>query len=198
VRPAQGGAGRLSQGTGGKKTAVAQRCLRVEQQDIHIPGQAAVLEGIVQHKDVGPEFFHGQEAGDATLRAGDHRNPGEVGGQQGRLVAAFFRGKEDPASVGDHVAAAGPAAAVAPAQDGRPETPGLQTPGGQHGQRCLSRSPHGEVADADHRTGKARRLDHAGVVAAVSPCDGRSVGPGKGDEAHEQRQVPSCGWAAVP
>jgi len=157
-----------------------------------------VLKSVVQDQDIDGEFIDGQPAGDGPFRTGDHGNAGKAGRHQCRFISAFRRGKEDLPSVGYHVAAAGPAAAVTAAQDGGTEPPGQQSPGNKDGHGSLSRPAHGDVADADDRTGKAFGPDGAGVIAAVSQRRRRSVGPRRGDHCQQQGPAPAAGIPAVP
>ncbi len=123
----------------GEQMPVAPGVERVDQDEIEVPGEAAVLEAIVEDQQLRGEFFAGNAGG------------GDAVGvlQMGDIGAEPFENE-------GFVVESGVARPVPPAEEADADVAIAEPAGEEGGERCFAGTTGGEVTEADD--GKLRRI----------------------------------------
>jgi hypothetical protein len=131
-----------------------------------VPGEAAVLEGVVQDDGRKAHLPGFQARGEPVLA---HENPclRESPCDHERLVTAVFPGPEQGRAVREDAPVPLPRAAVPPGDEGR-TVPHLDEVGDElHGQGGFFGAAEREIADADRRQWRFLRLQEAALVEDI-------------------------------
>ena len=150
---------RLAQRAPGKNVIKAKRLHGVEQHDVQIASDPAVLKGVVQEDELAIQLFHGRTSCSHPIGILPLRHVGQLLFQFQRLVV--FRTGLGP---------------IAPADHGYSKAPTAKPSGEPLDHRRLAGSAQGEIADAYHRYVDAISLCGTRVVSPVPPTDRPSVG----------------------
>ena len=172
VRSGEGADG-LPQDARWDQPAAAEGAGGVDQDDVRVPPQGAMLKGVVRDRQLHPRLPKRADAQRAPTghRHGDLR---KAAGEQERLVAD---GVATALPAEDHHGTSGPPARIAAAHDARPNAP-LRHGAGQHlHEGGLVRAPIGEVPHADEGDGGLLRAPQAVPVQEVDAGHGPPDNP---------------------
>ncbi len=168
---------RLAERAAGKDVIEAKWLQGVDQHDVQIAREPAVLKSVVQQNRLGPVPLD-------RLPGGRHAVPilqmRHLGQSQGQLAGLVIR-------------SAGPGP-ITSADDRHPQAPLDESPGDPGHHRCFAGPSQGHVTDADHRRRHAGLMPRI-VVMAVAQPDGRTVG--KLGQS-QQRSLDRCDGPAAP
>jgi hypothetical protein len=149
---------RFPQQPAGKETSATKWIGGIDGHDIEIAGQAAVLEAVVEQRDLRPRGRGRLDAGDAVA-VGDVRHGRQQDGQFGRLVAPFAAGS-----------------AVATAHDGGLEAARCKSPRQPGHQRRLASAAEREVANRNDRYRPLGGRQQVEIVGRISAADHQAIG----------------------
>ena len=138
----------------GKEPTVPDGMSRVDQDDIKVPVERPVLEGIVQDQDVCAEMPDGGPSREAPPGAGQNRDSRQGAGDQDRFISRLTPGHEESVPIRDDIDGGFRAATVAAAQDRRSASLFSEKLGEEDHHRRLPGASNDEVSHADHRTGE--------------------------------------------
>ncbi len=154
----------------------SKRLQRIEQHDIQVAGQTAVLETVVQQQNVRIEPVDGQSSGRDTVAVLDVRHFGKCLGELKGFVVLLAGGR--------------PVAAADKCDDGAKIQ---QSAGEPFHHRRFARATEREVAHADDGHADAMNGGAAAIVTAIPHCDRERVGR----FYHAQQAAERCGSGAT-
>ncbi len=149
---------------------------RIDQDEVDVAIETPVLESVVEHEEIGVVVGHRPRRRTDAIGVLKVYDLGQPFGEQQRLVVDTGVG------------------AVAAAQDRRSATARLEPPTNPFHHRGLAGAAGRDVADADHRGGRAVDRRDAPVVQGVAYRDDKPVQTRRHpqERAHEERREPAA------
>jgi hypothetical protein len=182
----------LAEKSPGKKIAVSKWILSVEEEDVQIPFDPEVLEGIIQNGDLHPEFVECHLASPDPIRGHDDGNTGQLPRQEQRFIPNRRIVHSDRFTVGHNHCLPLDLSLIPPEYHCGAKSTIFNFLNEEHDKGGLAGAAGRDIPDADHAAGKASPLEHAGPVESQPPEDSQTVDPGSRMEETPYRPPPGA------
>src|SRR5215470_9493287 len=168
------GGKRLAEDAAREEPAVAPGLAPLHGEDLEILSERSVLEAIVEHESVGAQALDGGAPRLVAALPHHHGQPGQLLGEEARLVARFPGPEPHTVAIRYHVHAAR-APPVAAAQDGGICAKLTQRAGHESGERRLAAASEGDITDGDHGHRETSGRKDASSVAGRARQQGAAI-----------------------